>query len=367
MMRWMICGAWCLCSVSTVADDVTLLPAEQDALTHAQANGIIVGVTDSPPFCSQVGGEWSGLSIELLKNICASESIAYTLKEYTIEELLIAIEEGDVSVGAAALDVTADRAETIRFSHAFHHAGYGVAVHESVTNHWATMWRFFSGEFFIAVGSLAVLLFATGLVIAFMERKQKDSDFGGSITHGLGSGLWWSAVTMSTVGYGDKSPKTAGGRTVATVWIFVSMIVVAGFTGAIASSLTVSSLRSAVTDIDDLHRMDVATVRKSTAHEFLVRRGVHSTGFESLELAIASVQGGDHDAVVHDAPILRHMVARQRASEVLMTEMSFGSIAYAFAFPVNSHLARPINVELLEQIESDQWTGMVERNLNTRE
>ena len=355
------------CSAAAVADDVTLLPTEQEALANAQAHGIIVGVTDSPPFCSQYDGKWIGLSIELLKNICETESIAYTIKDYTIEELLVALEKGEVAMAAAALDVTADRAETVRFSHAFHHAGYGVAINESKTKHWATVKRFFSSSFFLAVGFLGSLLLAMGLVIAFVERKQKDSDFGGTIAHGIGSGLWWSAVTMSTVGYGDKSPRTVGGRTVATVWIFLSMIVVSGFTGVIASSLTVNSMKNSVTVLDDLRHMDVATVHKSTANEYLTKRGVHSAGFETLELAIASVQEGKYDAVVHDAPILRHMLARQRASDVVLTEMSFGSLAYAFGFPVDSYLARPLNVELLAQIESDQWAGMVERNLNKRE
>ena len=39
----------------------------------------------------------------------------------------------------------------------------------------------------------------------------------------LGDGLWWSAVTMATVGYGDLSPVTLGGRVVAVTTMIVGI------------------------------------------------------------------------------------------------------------------------------------------------
>ena len=41
--------------------------------------------------------------------------------------------------------------------------------------------------------------------------------------HSLGDGLWWSAVTMATVGYGDLAPETLGGRAVAVVTMLVGI------------------------------------------------------------------------------------------------------------------------------------------------
>ena len=41
--------------------------------------------------------------------------------------------------------------------------------------------------------------------------------------HSLGDGLWWSAVTMATVGYGDLAPQTIGGRTVAVGTMIVGI------------------------------------------------------------------------------------------------------------------------------------------------
>ncbi len=56
----------------------------------------------------------------------------------------------------------------------------------------------------------------------------------------LGSALWFAAVTMTTVGYGDKTPQTPLGRFLAFLWMFFGILLVSAFTGAFASSLTVS-------------------------------------------------------------------------------------------------------------------------------
>ena len=74
---------------------------------------------------------------------------------------------------------------------------------------------------------------------------------------------------MTTVGYGDKSPKTLGGRIVATVWMFMAVIVISGFTAAITSSLTISNMQSLVAGPEDLPRVKVGTISSSTSSRYL--------------------------------------------------------------------------------------------------
>jgi voltage-gated potassium channel len=56
--------------------------------------------------------------------------------------------------------------------------------------------------------------------------------------------LWWSFVTMSTVGYGDLYPVTIGGRFMAVLLMFVGIGLFAMLAGVFADSL-----RSAATEI----------------------------------------------------------------------------------------------------------------------
>jgi voltage-gated potassium channel len=55
--------------------------------------------------------------------------------------------------------------------------------------------------------------------------------------------LWWSIVTMTTVGYGDISPATAGGRIVAGVIMFIGIGIIGTFTATIAGIFVERKLR----------------------------------------------------------------------------------------------------------------------------
>jgi polar amino acid transport system substrate-binding protein len=51
---------------------------------------------------------------------------------------------------------------------------------------------------------------------------------------------------MSTVGYGDRTPITFWGRTVGVIWMFASVVLLAGFIALVTSSLTVRQLAAQV-------------------------------------------------------------------------------------------------------------------------
>lgn len=55
--------------------------------------------------------------------------------------------------------------------------------------------------------------------------------------------LWWTVVTMTTVGYGDLSPSTAAGRAVAVVLMVTGIGIVSMLTALVASALVERRLR----------------------------------------------------------------------------------------------------------------------------
>ena len=90
-----------------------------------------------------------------------------------------------------------------------------------------------------------------GFFLWLVERKHNKFQFRPGLL-GLFDGLWWSAVTMTTVGYGDKAPKTNWGKAIAIIWMFTAVIIISSFTAGIASTLTISGLQTDIENAADI-------------------------------------------------------------------------------------------------------------------
>lgn len=260
--------------------------------------------------------------------------------------------------------MTAERERELDFSHPFYTSGLGIATRAEPGGGWLRLLgRFLSLEFLSVALSLGVLLLTFGTLVWLFERRANPDEFGGSPDKGIGSGFWWAAVTMTTVGYGDKSPRTLGGRLVALVWMFAAIIVISGFTAAITSSLTVSQLGSAIQSVDDLKRVRTGTVSDSASADWLDAQNLRKRTFDSLDEAIAAVDRGDIEAVVYDAPLLQYRLQRGDYDRVKLLPQTAERQDYALVLPAGSARREALNRALLETIADRGWSDTVERYL----
>jgi voltage-gated potassium channel len=72
---------------------------------------------------------------------------------------------------------------------------------------------------------------ATATLIHLAERSAQPDRFGT-----IPDAMWWSVVTLATVGYGDVVPVTAAGRVVASLTIVVGLMMVALPVGIVANA-----------------------------------------------------------------------------------------------------------------------------------
>jgi voltage-gated potassium channel len=77
------------------------------------------------------------------------------------------------------------------------------------------------------------LLYVTAVGIYYFENSVQPEQFK-SIFHCL----WWAVITLTTVGYGDAYPITAGGKVFTSIIALIGLGIVAVPTGLIASALT---------------------------------------------------------------------------------------------------------------------------------
>jgi len=88
-----------------------------------------------------------------------------------------------------------------------------------------------------------VALFLLFLVIVSMIGIISFEDGLNSSFENLWDTFWYSIVTITTVGYGDKTPITVGGKIVGLVLMGMGVIVMAAVTGQIASFLVEQQMR----------------------------------------------------------------------------------------------------------------------------
>jgi len=84
------------------------------------------------------------------------------------------------------------------------------------------------GRFLLAA---AVLVLNGAVIVYLFERHAPHSNI-----HTLGDALWWSFVTVTTVGYGDYYPVTTGGRITACFIMGTGLLTLAVVTAQVASS-----------------------------------------------------------------------------------------------------------------------------------
>jgi len=77
-----------------------------------------------------------------------------------------------------------------------------------------------------------LLIYIAAVGIFFFENKAQPESFSS-----IPSAMWWALATLTTVGYGDVYPVTAGGKIFASAIILVGVGIVAIPTGLFAAAL----------------------------------------------------------------------------------------------------------------------------------
>jgi ABC-type amino acid transport substrate-binding protein len=336
-------------------------------IVSARAETVRVGIEPEPPFAMADGdGGWTGISVELWQRI--ADQLGWQTKWVLLDNPGKQIEElaaGKIDVAVGALTVTSEREAAVDFSVPFFSSELAIATPIRSSSWFSVLERLLSLDFLRAIGVLALVLLAVGVLVWLVERKRNPGHFGGSVAEGVAHGFWWSAVTMTAVGYGDKVPVTVAGRVLAIVWMFVSVIAVSGFAAGIASSITLQRLGTVVNNVSDLSRVRCTAVRGSTGEQFLRKRGIRALLVETPETGIALLRNGDADAMVHDEPLIRYLL-KDAAPGIEILPLSSQPQYYAFGLQAGSTAREKLNRVLLSDTSDSNWQEMLGRYLGVR-
>lgn len=183
-------------------------------------NKLRVATREVPPFAMRnEERQWTGISIDLLREVKAElenesgHEIKFEFQVMTLAEMLDATANAEVDIAAAAITMNYDREKRMDFTHSFHTSGLGIAVGaKQRRSGWSGIAdAIFSRTFFRIVAGLIFAMFISAVAIYLFERRSNREQFDKGWVKGIAAGMWWAAVTLTTVGYGDKVPRTLGG------------------------------------------------------------------------------------------------------------------------------------------------------------
>lgn len=310
-------------------------------------------------------GEMSGISVDLWRQVAEELQWEYKLTPVShMDDILSGLEQGRFDAAIGAITITPERESRVDFSYPTHRSGVAVALPNetgplaAVISYWRAAADFGS----LLLGMLALLLLV-GIIIWLVERpkhasKQVREDSIATVR----DGLYWAVVTTTTVGYGDKTPKTHLGRFVAIVWMLGSVVLVSMFSASMISRLTAERVGTGGIRTDsDLRGKKLAAVAESSGAEYLDRLHLKYEKFDSLVEALSSLADGRSNAVVNSEGTLRYLVGTRFREKIRVPRILLAPAYMAIALPEHSPLKRPIDRALINITASPEWKAVEER------
>lgn len=345
-------------ATDTTMTDTTL------SITATPSTTITVGTKIAPPFAMKDEDEqWTGISIDLLRLVASNLNLDVEFADSTLSELITDVHNGNLDASIAAISITQEREQTIDFTHRYFDSGLAIVTPKRYQPGWKSMLKaLISPQFLATVFLLICVLSCVGVIVWALEAKRNSTQFGDSPSRGIGNGFWFAAVTMTTVGYGDKTPVTLAGRIVSVIWMFAALILTAFLTAQLTTILTAQQAENVVTGVADLEVARVGNLSGSSSQHYFVENGLQVKGFKTVEEGLEAITNNEIDAFVHDQPLLKWVVNRSEKDYLVLPDL-FQPQSYAIAVQQGSPLREKINIALLDILTTPQWPSIKKKYL----
>ena len=317
-----------------------------------------VAVYDVPPYGHrEPDGTIDGASVDLWRRTAQRLGRDYRLIAVAdMEGVLIGLERRDYDLAVGAITITPERLARVDFTYPAHRSGVAAVLRKDRGS--VAAFRTYLGvvaELSPMIAATAALLMTMGVAMWLVERRRREPIHESAVAS-LRDGVYWAVVTMTTVGYGDKTPKTMSGRMIAIFWMLASVALVSILSTTLVSKMTAERVAGGRELVEsDLVGIRLAAVAHSSGAEFLDRRRLRYAPFDDLPSALEALARGDTDAVVNSVGALQYAITGRFAETIEPPHNILAPAFMAFALPPGSALKKPLDAALVEITASPEW------------
>src|SRR6056300_954526 len=325
-----------------------------------------VGYSGSVPFLYHTGNP-EGIIIDIWKDIAFELNYDFKYIHYnSVKEGINAVTSNKIDLLIGPITINLERAKQISFSQPYYNTDLAILAPVVEVTIWDRLAPFFSINFLYAVFGLVLILTLVGFLVWLVERKGELKEFRDKPLQGIGTGVWLAIVTMTTVGYGDYSPKTAAGKVILGAWMIISLIMATSFVAGIASTLTASNSNSqTITSLNDIDKeKKVAIPSISRLSDNIRANGGKPIEVPDIEEALKLLNSGKIDAIVYDIIPLEYIFNKLDKKQFTLTTNGLYKQNYGFVFPTKSPIRRDINLQILAMKESDEISQIIDLWVN---
>ena len=117
--------------------------------------------------------------------------------------------------------------------------------------------------------TLILMSMISGCVMWVLDMWINEGEFPRSFIRGSFEGFWWAFVSMTSVGYGDRTPKSCIARIFAIIWMLLGITVFSMYTAILASAL---NSRTNMFESKDFVNKSVGVLNFTTSGKAVVQK-----------------------------------------------------------------------------------------------
>ncbi|GAX37648.1 extracellular solute-binding protein [Nodularia sp. NIES-3585] len=337
--------------------------------TLASGAPLRVGVAGSAPFVVRKDTDTNGISVEVWEEVARSQNIEYELiPQSSVANALEVVNQGELDLLIGPITITAQRLKTVDFTQPYFSTEIAVLTAGDDPSIWSRVKPFFETAVLTSVGVLVILMFVVGNLVWLAERNKNSEQFPKNYFQGVGNGMWFALVTLTTVGYGDRAPVTHIGRFIAGTWMVLALVTVSSLTAGLASAITIALSGDSTeqfTSPSSLQDARLTTVKGSSSAEVVQNYSSRVQKVANLAEAVKLLSAEEADAVVFDRPAMEYYLTQNPKLNLKLTNLSLGTELYGFVLPIDSPLTKDLNIELRQMSENGSLQKIATRWLNS--